>query len=94
METMTLPDHTDHTDHTDPTDPTDAVEPAIAVVSTAFEACVAFSAPGDGSPVCSACGWLAAEHRPAVGALRSLPRRRSPNGPAPAQRSPARRLAS
>jgi hypothetical protein len=36
------------------------------LVSASFEACTAFGAGGDGSPVCSACGWLEAEHEPAV----------------------------
>jgi hypothetical protein len=58
-------------------------------VHAAFEACVTFSEPGDGSPVCAACGWLDADHSPAVALVRSLP------GPARARvvRTP-KRLAS
>jgi hypothetical protein len=51
------------------------VDEPDAPVSAAFEACAAFSAPGDGSPVCASCGWLDAEHAPAVAVVRSLPRR-------------------
>jgi hypothetical protein len=32
------------------------------LVSAAFEACSGFSMTGDGSPVCTGCGWLEAEH--------------------------------
>jgi hypothetical protein len=41
----------------------------------AFEACVEFSGDGAGSPVCAACGWLDAEHGPAVAVVHALPRR-------------------
>jgi len=35
-------------------------------VQTRFEACGGFSADAADSPVCVACGWLAAEHDPAA----------------------------
>lgn len=85
METITLPDHTDLADLADT---------ETALVSAAFEACPAFEAPGDGSPVCSGCGWLDAEHARAVADVRTLARRRPPNGRALVGSQIARRLAS
>jgi len=49
-----------------------------ALVSVAFEPCVAFGAVGDGSPVCVECGWLDAEHAPELAEVRTLPTRRMP----------------
>jgi hypothetical protein len=57
--------------------------------TVAFEACVAFSGDGAGSPVCASCGWLDTEHAPTVAVVRSLPRRVG----SPAVRAP-KRLAS
>jgi hypothetical protein len=56
-------------------------------VSTSFEACAGFAVPGDGSPVCAACGWLADEHEPGIAEVRALPTRRR-------EVSRSRRLAS
>jgi hypothetical protein len=58
------------------------------LVSTMFEACEAFGPAGDGSPVCSGCGWLEAEHNPepVAASVHRLPRRTSAKQP--------RRLAS
>ncbi|MDQ1511457.1 MAG: hypothetical protein QOG50_3301 [Actinomycetota bacterium] len=49
---------------------------AGALVSAAFEPCVAFGAAGDGSSVCVACGWLDAEHEPQIAEVRTLPTRK------------------
>jgi hypothetical protein len=46
---------------------------ANELVSTLFEACQAFAAGADHSPVCRTCGWLEAEHEPDVAEVRSLP---------------------
>ena len=54
------------------------------LVSASFEACAAFAAMGDGSPVCAGCGWLEAEHDHDLAEVRSLPtreRRRQPRAP-------------
>jgi hypothetical protein len=51
------------------------------LVGTAFEACAAFGAAGDGSPVCVACGWLDAEHEPELAEVRALPIRKSRRAP-------------
>ena len=56
-------------------------------VGAAFEACAAFGAADDGSPVCVACGWLDAEHEPELAEVRALPARKL------SQRAP-KRLAS
>ena len=45
------------------------------LVSVGFEACAAFGAGGDGSPVCGVCGWLESEHEPEVAEVHTLPRR-------------------
>jgi hypothetical protein len=57
------------------------------LVSASFEACSAFGAPGDGTPVCAACGWLEAEHDLPGAEVHVLPRR-ARSGPTP------RRIAS
>jgi hypothetical protein len=46
------------------------------LVSAMFEACTAYAAGPDASPVCAGCGWLDAEHEPAVAEVRALPARR------------------
>ena len=61
-------------------------------VSAAFEACAAFGAAGDGSPVCAACGWLEAEHEPEAAEVRTLPGRTLPGRTVPW--STPKRLAS
>ena len=57
------------------------------LVSATLEACTAFGAPGDGSPVCEACGWLEGEHDQPVAEVHQLPTRVS-------RRTAPRRLAS
>ena len=60
-------------------------------ISGAFEPCGSLVVPGDGSPVCAACGWLDAEHEPprddSVAEVRALPAR-------PSKRPAPKRLAS
>ena len=41
-------------------------------VTSSFAACAGFSARADGSPVCVACGWLAAEHGDELAEVREL----------------------
>ena len=57
------------------------------LVSATLEACTAFGATADGSPVCEACGWLEGEHEQPVAEVRALPARR-------VGRAAPRRLAS
>jgi hypothetical protein len=52
------------------TDP--EAEPTFA--TTSFEACAGFAPADDGSPVCSACGWLAGEHDHGIADVRKLPK--------------------
>ena len=54
------------------------------LVSAMFEACSAYAGGPEASPVCATCGWLDAEHEPAVAPaaqvavaeVRKLPARR------------------
>jgi hypothetical protein len=48
------------------------------LVSAMFEACSGFAPGADGSPVCSACGWLDAEHAAEIAEVRTLPARTRP----------------
>jgi hypothetical protein len=45
------------------------------LVTTAFEPCAGFAAAGDGSPECTACGWLDHEHDAPGADVRPLPHR-------------------
>ena len=42
-------------------------------LSTPFEACTTFAADANGSAVCSACGWLDAEHEQPGADVHTLP---------------------
>ena len=62
-------------------------EAPLTALVTSFEPCAGFSAPGDGSPACSTCGWLDTEHDREPAPVRTLAPRR------PAAAAP-KRLAS
>jgi hypothetical protein len=49
------------------------------LITTSFEVCATFAADADGSPVCSSCGWLAAEHEQPGAEVHPLPRRTMPS---------------
>jgi hypothetical protein len=45
-----------------PTRRNGGIEGAEPGIAGAWEACAAFAAGGDGSPVCERCGWLLDDH--------------------------------
>jgi hypothetical protein len=70
-----------------PMHPTSTPEAETDLISASFEACATHAPGDDGSPVCTACGWLAGDHDAALAEVRSLPARRR-------DRAQPRRLAS
>ena len=59
----------------------EADDDANDLVSASFEACAAFAAGADASPVCAACGWLETEHGREVAEVRALPARAGASAP-------------